>query len=101
MLEIDLSKLQATERTISVGTASTLILRVNPNRIWAQFTNDGANVIYLSFKSPAVVSQGFRINASGGAFEFDQINTPWTGELYGIASGGASVLSGQEIEQKL
>ena len=89
---------RAVERTVTVGTGSGIILRRNPSRIWAGFTNDGAVDVYIRIGEAAALNTGILLSP-GGSFTLDQYNMPWQGEVYAIASASC-VLTGVEVERE-
>lgn len=64
----------ATPTKVAVGIASTPVFAANPDRVFAEFTNDSDKIIYLSLSGTAVMHEGIRLNAEGGAYEISQIN---------------------------
>lgn len=82
----------ATNTKVSVGVASTAVLVANTTRKYAIFVNDSANVIYLSLSGTAVINEGIRLNASGGAFEVNSTNL-YQGAISAIATGAGSNLT--------
>lgn len=88
----------AADRTASVLTASTLLLGVNPDRVWAGFTNAGANDIFVQLGAAAALHTGLLV-APNGYFGIDQLQY-WAGEVYAIAESAATILSGIEVSKK-
>lgn len=81
----------ATKAGISVGSTSTTVLAANAARKFAVIVNDSNEVVYIAFHATAVLNQGIRLNASGGAYEINASNL-YTGIITGIcASGGKNV----------
>ena len=68
----DESYTTATHGAVTVGTTSVVALSANSNRVYALFINDSDTVIYLKLGAAAVVNQGIRLNASGGAYEMSK-----------------------------
>ncbi|KYK27428.1 hypothetical protein AYK26_07015 [Euryarchaeota archaeon SM23-78] len=82
----------ATSGNVAVGVASTNVLAANANRRFAVFVNDSAAIIYLFFGTPAVLNQGIRLNALGGAYEINQ-TCLYTGQVTAIATAVGSNLT--------
>ena len=81
----------------TVGATSVQILRPKAVRKGVTFTNDSANIIYLSKRDPAVVGSGRRLNAAGGGiWEPDSEGQIWLGAWYAIATGAGSNLCIEE-----
>lgn len=59
---------------VTVGIASGTALAANANRKAALFINDSIEDIYLLLGATAVLNQGIRVNAEGGAFEITKAN---------------------------
>jgi hypothetical protein len=95
-LQVDVNEVRKTDTAtiaqVSVGVASTAVLAANANRIFAEFVNDSANVIYLALGDPAVMNRGIRLNASGGSFEIGLSNL-YTGAVKAISGVAASNLT--------
>ena len=72
----------------TVGTGSSVVLRANPYRKEATFSNDSANVIYLAKGESATLNAGIRLNASGGfaIIEPDSTGRIYTGPVSAISS---------------
>ena len=66
-----------------VATTSTLVLASNSDRLHALFVNDSDTTIYLKLGAAAVLNEGIRLNANGGAYEINWTNL-FTGAVYGI-----------------
>lgn len=82
----------ATPTKISVGATSTSVLAANANRNFAVFVNDSDEVIYLSLSGTAVMNEGIRLNAAGGAYEINVLNM-YTGDISAICSSGTKNLT--------
>lgn len=80
---------------VNVGNVSTAVLAANSARMFAVFTNDSANVIYLCLGTPAVANRGIRLSANGGQYIIDQTRL-YTGQVTAIAPAGASNLTVSE-----
>jgi hypothetical protein len=82
----------------SVLITNTLIARQNAHRSRLLLTNTGGNDVQIlcSNNGVATLTTGLLMKAQGGAFQIDD-NFEWYGEIYGIASGGTSIVTGTEI----
>jgi len=79
-----------THGTMNMGTTSGTVLAANPNRRYALFQNDSDTAMYITFGTPAVVSKGIRLNATGGSYEMTrEKGNLYTGVVFGIC-GSAS-----------
>ena len=77
---------------VAVGATSTKIAGMNPKRKSLTIVNDSANVVYISLGPVAVSGAGIRLNASGGSVVLGiYTDIPYTGVVYGIASGTSNV----------
>lgn len=76
----------ASNSKASVSNTSSVIISANSQRKYAAIVNDSDTVIYISFGSTAVINQGIRLNASGGAYEITS-NNLYTGDISAICSG--------------
>lgn len=71
--------------TVVVGTSSTRILGLNPNRVGLVFTNNGSIDVYLKPYDAAVVDDGILLGAGGGVLaldwktDFDLVSANWQG----------------------
>lgn len=81
-----LSKI-ATPSKQAIASTSTLVLAANAGRTGLILTNDSDTVLYLGFGGAAVINKGFRMNASGGAYEMNETNL-YTGAIYAITAAG-------------
>ena len=72
--------------TVNVTTSSTTIKAANSDRLHLVVVNDSDVVIYLGVGAAAVLNQGIRLNANGGAYEINWSNL-YTGAIYGIHGG--------------
>lgn len=82
--------------TVSVGTASTLVLPQNLRRRWAGVYNSSGAGIWLSFGAAALIGYGAYI-PPGGSYEIDQENF-FTGPVYGIVSAGSQGVGTVEMQ---
>lgn len=82
--------------TVTVGTASTLIVGVNPERISLAITNNGAGTVFLAPSSSVTTSgvlQGIKL-VSGGTLTEDAGNKGlYCGDYYGISSDGTNAIA--------
>lgn len=83
----------ATNTKISVGAASTSVLSANNDRIEFTIVNDSNEVVYLSLSGTAVMNQGVRLNANGGAY----INTNYIGAISAICASGSKNITVCEV----
>jgi len=78
----------------SIGVASLLIARSDPNRLALVVINLSANNVFLRPKQAASVTNGIRINADGGSMsiamdtDFELSTFDW----FAIASAAASAI---------
>lgn len=72
------------------NTTSTLLIATSTGRQYAAIVNDGSTDIYLELSNgPAVLYEGIRLNAGGGAYEINLDNL-YTGPIYCIAKTSAA-----------
>lgn len=90
--------LVATDRTLPIAVASTMILGTNDRRVWAGFTNVGANDIFVQLGVAAALHEGLLV-APNGYFGISQIEY-WAGAVYAIAETAITILSGVEVSVK-
>jgi hypothetical protein len=81
-----------TPQSVTVGTASTVVLAANPARQYAIIVNDSDEAIYLSLGNDAQLNKGIRLNASGGSYEILEENM-FTGRVTAISTSGSKVLT--------
>lgn len=65
-------------------TSSGAMLAANADRNYALIQNDSDTVVYIKIGAAAVVNQGIRLNANGGAYEMSAKN----GNLSRLAING-------------
>lgn len=82
--------------SISVANTSTTILSATANRKSVVIVNDSDESIYLALGNTALMNQGIRINANGGAYEIGSTNL-YIGAIYGICSSGSKVVTVTEV----
>lgn len=84
--------------TVSVGSASTLVMAANTNRAGAAFFNNSNEDIYLALGVPAELAKGIELptGAGGAPFKIDA-NFLFRGAVYAICSSGSKVLSFVEL----
>jgi len=82
----------ATTTKISVGSSDTQVLVANAARKFAVFVNDSDEAIYLDLSATAVMNEGIRLNAAGGAYEINLLNL-YTGEVSAICASGTKNLT--------
>lgn len=78
---------------VSVGLTSTVVLPANISRNTAYVTNDGANIVYLAFGTPAVVGAGVRLSVGSSPFRI----TEWQETITAIAVTGATNVTVSEF----
>lgn len=61
--------IQLVHTKLDVATSSGEALAARPTRNYLLLENDSDTVIYIKFDAPAVLNEGIRLNASGGAYE--------------------------------
>lgn len=86
-----------TDNYVTVLAVSTLVLAANPNRVDAEFVNDGDEVIYLSRGNAAVIGQGMRINPRGGSYRIGT-NNLFKGDIYGICAGASNMTFSEGVQ---
>ena len=85
-------KFQATTATntkVSVGTDSTSVLSANTKRTTAILVNDSDTTIYIAKGTTAVVNEGIRLNANGGA----AVISDYSGAITAISSSASKNLT--------
>lgn len=83
----------STSTAVMALTSSTDILSSSTARVYAIIVNDGLTPVYLGLDGKvAVVDAGIRLNASGGAYEINQLNN-YLGTIRAIASGTPALLT--------
>lgn len=76
----------------TVGAATTAVLASNTSRLYALVINDSDAVIYIKLGAAAVMNEGIRLNASGGAYEMSKkLGNLYTGAINGICAAGGKV----------
>ena len=83
---------RATNTSAAVTNTSSQILAASSSRTYAAITNDGANVVYLSFGSTAVAGSGIRLSTSSAPYEINSENL-YPGAIYAITPTGTSTVS--------
>lgn len=94
-------ELVARDRSKDAATGSTLMVETNLNRRWLAFVNKGGTDVFLRLGAAAVADTGIYLKAGGGSLLLDMVLTPWYGEIYGIAITTASLVTVQEVENKV
>lgn len=76
----------STSASSTVGTTAVEVLSANTGRIYAVFTNDGSDDVYLNLgaTTTSAVGMGIRLNAGGGSYEINDLNL-YTGEVSAIS----------------
>lgn len=88
-IDVSLKEHRITNVTRSKGwveTTSSVQLYSDSDRLYALIVNDSDTIVYLNLGAAAVVGEGIRLNANGGAFEINWTNL-YTGAVYGIHGG--------------
>lgn len=85
--------------TTTIAASSTEIVTSNPKRVSLWLINDSDEAIYLMFGRDAVLNQGIRLNAAGGALEINKTNL-MKDSIYAICASGSKVISGIEHEAR-
>lgn len=58
-----------THAAVTVGATTTVAMAQSDTRTWVLLVNDSDETIYVSFGAAAVMNQGIRLNAGGGALD--------------------------------
>lgn len=81
-----------THTAVTVGAVTTVAKAANADRKWLLLVNDSDETVYVKLGAAAVLNQGIRISASGGALELTG-GSLYLGAVNGIcASGGKTLL---------
>ena len=87
----------------TIGTASDIVFKKNPNRIMYILVNLSANIVYAAYDGAVSATRGIRLNASGGmlnsSIKDDAALTQE--ELYIVADGAGSAIFGIEVVEVL
>ena len=86
------SSTASTSGGVTVGSSTTAILAVNPDRKSATIVNASDEVVYLQLGAAAVSGEGIYLSAAGGAFNIDHTNL-FTGVINGICASGSKVVT--------
>lgn len=81
-----------TSTKVAVGATSTAVLSQNTDRKYLGLVNDSDEEIYLSLSGTAVINEGIRLNASGGAFELISTDM-YIGAITAICASGSKNLT--------
>lgn len=84
----------ATNTLASVSSTIVKVLDVNPQRVYASLTNDGAVVTYCGLNSTSTgitAGKGLRLSATGGNVTFH--DGEYVGAIWCITSSGTSSLA--------
>lgn len=75
---------------VIVANSSTLVLSANPQRVFARFTNDSDEEIYLMLGETAKKNRGIRLDKATNPNNFWEINNDnrYIGSVYAICSSG-------------
>lgn len=74
---------------VNVGVASTAILALNADRLYALIVNQSDEDMWLGIGAAAVVNQGIWLKAGGGFYEINWTNL-YTGAINGIHAGAGN-----------
>jgi len=88
---------KATQATVTVTTASILVLPSNTRRRYGAIHNSGSAGIWLSLGVAAVAGTSIYVPPNGGAFVLEGENL-WRGEVYAIAASGSNVIGTLELQ---
>ena len=92
---------RASDHTTDVAVTSTVVMDFDAARTSAEFVNDSDTVIYLALGVDAVVNQGIRLNAAGGAFELN-VNNLFRGQVNAIHGGaGTKILVAVQVRSRV
>ena len=81
----------------TVGTSSGAVLAANDDRSYVKIINDSDTVIYLKVGVAAVLNEGIRVEANGGAFDMSaDLGNLDTRAINGISSGASKVMLASE-----
>ncbi len=83
-----------TNTKVAVGNTTTVVLAADATlkREWVQLVNDSDETIYFSLGAAAVMGEGERLNAGGGAAQLAG-KTKWQGAINAICASGAKNLT--------
>jgi len=87
-MEHDFSTGQFNNTKVSVAATSTTVLSHRSSRKYAVIVNDSNETIYLGVGEAAVLNEGIRLNANGGAWEIKG-GHPYQGVIYAISTSGS------------
>lgn len=82
-----------TPTKVTVGNTTTVVLAADASdkREYVAIVNDSDEPVYIALGATAVMNEGIRLNAGGGALELSGENQ-WQGAINGIcASGGKNI----------
>ena len=79
-----------THTAVTVANATTAVAAANADRKWLLIVNNSDETIYLKLGAAAVLNQGIRINAAGGALELTD-RSLYLGAVNGICASGGKV----------
>lgn len=87
---------EATSKSLTVETSSTLILNRESKRIAVEISNPSTEDVYLQLGKNAVVGEGIYLQSGGGKFRLD-LNSLYVGDIHGIADGASADITVIEI----
>lgn len=77
--------------SVQIPTSRTIVLAPNPNREYAAFVNNGADIVRLELGNNARTGSGIRLT-SGASYEINKDN-PYYGIVTAISEAGTNELS--------
>lgn len=94
-------QLRTIDLTQQVPTTGIPICNANSRRVWMAFTNEGPNIIDLTWIDPrdgATIVGRIRLQAGQGAW-FDRNSMFWDGALSAVSYVATTTLAGVECEE--
>jgi hypothetical protein len=88
---------EATDKTVTVGTDSTLVADNNESRQGLLLSNDDNETIYIGLGNAAVLGKMIRLNANGGSVCLSEDTLPFIGPVYAICLSGGKNLCAVEF----
>ena len=82
-----------THTKATIGATTTAVIAANSNRKYLLLINDSDAAVYLKCGADAVMSEGIRINASGGSYEMSAtIGNLYLGVINAISAAGSKLV---------
>lgn len=97
--ELDLGE-KIADHSEDISNSTELVVPANPARTAMFIVNDSDTIIYITFGHDAVVGQGIRLNAAGGAFEINKTNLIRSSMAAIAAAAGTKRLTVLELESR-